>query len=73
MKKNVMMRLASFLLVAVLIMLASSGLVSGFAALLHLSSKSFANTLIKIVVDTILYFVNYQIQKNWVFANRSAP
>ncbi len=61
-----------YLLVAILIMLASSGLVSGLAALFHLSSKSFANTLIKIVVDTVLYFINYQIQKNWVFSNRSA-
>ena len=59
-----------YLLVAVLIMLVSSGLVSGIASLFHLSSRSFSNTLIKVVVDTVLYFINYRIQKNWVFAQR---
>ena len=64
-----MKRFLSFL--CVLIMLVSSGLVGGIAALFHLSSKSFVNTLIKIVVDTVLYFVNYQIQKNWVFGKNA--
>ena len=58
-----------YLLVAVAIMLLSSGLVGGIAALFGLTSASFANTVIKIVVDTILYFINYRIQKNWVFRN----
>ena len=56
-----------YLLVAILIMLLSSGLVSGIASLFRLSSQSFVNTLIKMVVDTILYFINYRIQKSWVF------
>ncbi|MBQ8080668.1 MAG: glycosyltransferase [Clostridia bacterium] len=58
-----------YVVVAVGVMLLSSLLVGGLSALFGLRETDFANTLIKIVIDTILYFVNYRIQKNWVFAN----
>ncbi len=45
-------------------------LVSGVtvSALHHLTGIE--STVIKIVVDLILYFINYRIQKNWVFAQK---
>ena len=57
-----------YVAVAVLVMLISSGVVSGLSTLFSLSSKSLWTTVIKVVVDTILYFINYRVQKNWVFA-----
>lgn len=43
----------------------SAGLVSGFVSLLHVSK-----TACKIVVDTILFFISYQIQRRFVFADQ---
>ena len=47
------------------------------ACLVTLLSSIFAAnaemaTLIKAVVDTILFFISYRIQNNWVFANKKA-
>lgn len=42
----------------------SAGLVSGFVSLFHISK-----TVCKIVADTILFFVSYQIQRRFVFAD----
>ncbi|MBR5992095.1 MAG: GtrA family protein, partial [Clostridia bacterium] len=33
---------------------------------------TFITTLLKIVVDTIIFFVNYRIQRSWVFANKAS-
>ena len=57
-----------YVLVAVLVMLVSSRVVGGLSALLKLQAGSVLVTLIKAGVDTVLYFINYRIQKNWVFA-----
>lgn len=42
----------------------SAGLVSGFVSLLHIPK-----TVCKIVVDTILFFISYQIQRRFVFVD----
>ncbi len=47
-------------------MLISAGLVSLLSSLL--SSVPFLKTLIKIIVDTLLFFISYRIQQNWVFS-----
>lgn len=47
-------------------MLVSAGAVYFFSALLGGSSES--DTLIKLFVDVILFFISYRIQQNWVFA-----
>ena len=54
-------------------MLVSAGAVYLFSALLGGSSES--DTLIKLVVDIILFFISYRIQQNWVFspAAKSTP
>lgn len=44
----------------------SAGLVSTFVSLLHVPK-----TVCKIVVDTILFFISYQIQRRFVFADVS--
>lgn len=52
---------------AVAIMLISSGAVWSFSNLLNISS-SFVTTLIKAVVDIILFICSFRIQREWVFA-----
>lgn len=49
-------------------MLLSAGLVYLFSALLGANSES--DTLIKLCVDTVLFFISYRIQQNWVFAHK---
>jgi len=49
-----------------LILLLSAGCVS-ILALLFKAEKSFARTLIKTVVDTVLFIMSYRVQRNWVF------
>ena len=49
------------------VMLASGVAVSALLALLGVNS-----TVIKLVVDFLLFFVNYRIQRAWVFPQKSA-
>ena len=55
--------LPKYYALCVVVMLCSAGLVSLFSFL------PVPNTLIKIVVDTVLYFLNYQIQRRFIFKN----
>ena len=58
--------LARYLMLAVLVMAMSAGLVSS----LH-SWLSMDKTLLKAIVDTLLFFINYRLQRSWVFIDRS--
>ncbi len=49
-------------------MLLSACFVTLFSAVFAANAE--LSTLIKMVVDTILFFVSYRIQNNWVFANK---
>lgn len=60
--------LASYYLLCVLQLSVSAGLVSLFAALL--SAGDIGKTLIKAVVDTLLFLVSYQLQREWVFRKK---
>ena len=51
-------------------LLASAGLVTLLTSLIP--SGSFLTTLLKLCVDTILFFISYQIQRDWVFKNKKA-
>ena len=53
---------AAYLLLCVLQMAASAGLVSLLFGLLH-----WPETLCKIVVDVLLFFISFQIQNRWIF------
>lgn len=50
--------------------LVSALLVSGIDKLIG-AGNDWITTLIKIVVDTVLYFISYGIQRNWVFAKKT--
>ena len=49
-------------------LLVSAGLVTLLTSLIP--AGSFVTTLLKFCVDVILFFISYQIQRDWVFKNR---
>lgn len=57
-----------YLVLCVAVMILSGVAVSGLSALLPWMS----GTIIKMVVDTLLFLVNYRIQRAWVFPARDA-
>ena len=56
-----------YILLAVPLAVASICSIKGLAWLLH-SNSAIIKTLLKMVVDTTLFFVSFRIQQNWVFA-----
>lgn len=52
-------------------MLVSAYAVKGVSLLFSASAPALV-TLIKIVIDTVLFFLSYQIQKRWVFKSKGA-
>jgi hypothetical protein len=50
-------------------MLVSAGLVTLLNRLVG-NTMPFVATLIKMLVDTVLFFISYTIQREWVFANK---
>lgn len=68
--KNSRGSLARYYMLAVPQMLVSGGIVTLLSAIFK--SAPLATTIIKLCVDTVIFFVNYRIQQNWVFADRSA-
>lgn len=64
-KGNVRDSLLKYYLLCVLVMFSSAGLVTLFSFL------PVPNTLIKAVVDTILYLFNYYIQRHFIFSYQS--
>lgn len=68
---NVTKTLIKYYVLAVPQMLLSAGLVYGLGALAKFfgfETNDFILTIIKIVVDTLLFFASFRIQQNWVFA-----
>lgn len=57
---------ARYYLLCVLQFMASAGLVSLGASLFHAGNGG-GKTLIKAIVDTLLFLISYQIQREWVF------
>ena len=55
---------------AVPVMLISAFGVKGLAVLLGLDSGSSAVTLLKIIVDFVLFLINFRLQKFWIFRNK---
>lgn len=66
--KNSRGSLARYYMLAVPQMLVSGGIVTLLSAVFK--SAPLVTTLIKLCVDTVIFFVNYRIQQNWVFAER---
>lgn len=63
--------MARYYILAVCQMLVSYGLLTLFAhRLLGIRDGSILNTLVKLVVDCVLFLISFQIQQRWVFASR---
>lgn len=60
--------LVRYYTLAIVQMSLSALLVTGFTMLLNLNAEG--ATVVKIIVDTILFFISYRIQQNWVFADK---
>ena len=69
--KNEGNTLLRYYLLAVPVMLCSAGSVTLIKALFGSESTIFA-TLCKIVIDTILFFVTFRVQREWVFKKKAA-
>ena len=59
--------LLKYYALAIPVMLISAFGVKGLCLLLSVPANSFAVTLIKIIVDFILFIINYNLQKKWIF------
>jgi len=56
---------ARYIVLALLVLFVSSTLISTLS-----TRTSMDNTLLKISIDTVLFFVNYRLQRSWVFAEQ---
>ena len=73
-KGSIAKTLLKYYALAVPQMLVSAALVyalGAIATLIGLGANDIVLTLIKVVVDTVLFFVSFRIQQNWVFASKS--
>lgn len=52
------------------VQLISSALLVSLASIIT-TPNAFWETMIKLLIDTMLFFVSYQVQKNWVFGSKS--
>ncbi len=60
--------LSRYIILVICVLIVSSLSVSVISNWLNIAPNSVLNTLVKAIVDTILFFLNFRIQKNWVFA-----
>ena len=69
-KQKVKKSIVKYYVLAIPQMLVSAGLVTLISHLLSATPE--LGTLIKIIVDVILFFVSYRIQQSWVFSDKHA-
>ncbi len=62
--------LLRYVVLVVCVLVVSSLSVSTISNWLNIAPNSFLNTLVKALVDTVLFFLNFRIQKCWVFAQK---
>lgn len=58
-------RAAKFFTVVLFIMVSSGIIVAALSSVINISER-----IIKIVIDALLFFVSYELQKKWVFKNK---
>ncbi len=63
--------LLKYYLLVIPVMLISALSTKGLSILFGAPDNSFGVTIIKIAVDTILYIINFQIQKRWIFKDKN--
>lgn len=66
-KGNILLSLLKYAALAIPLMLVSAYSIKGLTVVLGVESE-LLTTVIKMVVDTLLFFVSFRIQQNWVFA-----
>lgn len=66
-KGNIIKSILKYIVLAICIATGSILCTSGLAALFGAKS-AIVKTLIKIMVDTLLFFISFRVQQNWVFA-----
>lgn len=67
-KGNIFISLLKYAALAIPLLLTSAYSIKGLTLLLGIKSE-FLTTLTKAVVDTLLFFISFRIQQNWVFAS----
>lgn len=67
--ESVFKTMLKYYALAIPVMLVSGGSVTLFSRLLS-ATAPWLVTVIKVIVDTILYFVNFRIQREWVFSEK---
>ena len=69
-KSLIINTLLKYVLLAVPIMLISALGLKAIAFLFNIENGSVSLTFIKMIIDTILFILNFRIQKTWVFKNK---
>ncbi len=68
-KAGVFKTLVKYIALAIPILLTSAYSITAISWLLHIQNELII-TLVKIVIDALLFMVSFRIQQNWVFANK---
>ena len=66
-KESLSKSLAKYYLLAIPVMLISAFGVKGICLLTNIDDSSIVVTVIKLILDIILFILNYNIQKKWIF------
>lgn len=67
-KENIVGTMVKYYILCAVQMLASYGLVFLFVECLHITNLW--ETIVKLLVDTFLFLISFQIQREWVFKNK---
>lgn len=67
---SVVKAVVKYYALAIPVMLVSAFGVTGLCTLFHLNKDSLAVTLLKIAVDTVLFILNFRLQKYWIFREK---
>ncbi len=61
-----------YCILAVAVLAVSAGTIAALTRLFSLAAPAYAplKTVLKFVIDTVLFFINYRIQREWVFGER---
>ncbi len=65
--------LVRYYVLAIVIMLASSGTIGLFSFIFNMVGGEYAlvKTIVKLAVDTVLFLLSFRVQREWVFADNS--
>ena len=67
---SVLKSIVKYYMIAIPIMLISAFGLDAVTALLHIREGSIITTLLKIVIDTLLFIISFTVQKKWIFRKK---